>query len=130
MAQNLYRILIVDDEEALLFSYRMLFRGPQIQVDTCTNIEKAFELVQAEDYHAIVTDLRFGDSENQGGLELLEYLRRNQPGIPVILATGYGNDEIKEKVLALDVAAYYDKPVAVTEILARLNGLGIPVGLN
>jgi DNA-binding NtrC family response regulator len=128
MGHKMHRILIIDDEEAILFSYRMLFRGPLVKVDTCTSVEEALELVQVNDYHAVITDLRFGDSEDQGGLELLQYLREHRPATPVILATGYGNDEIKEKVLTLGVTAYFDKPVSVEEILACLNDLGIPAG--
>lgn len=124
----MHRILIIDDEEAILFSYRMLFRGPLVTVDTCTSVEEALELLQFNDYRAVITDLRFGDSEDQGGLELLQHLREHRPTTPVILATGYGNDEIKENVLALGVAAYFDKPVPVTEILACLTDLGIPAG--
>jgi len=126
MEREKYRILIADDEEAILFSYRRLFRGARVDVDTCTHIEDAFELLQSNDYQAIMTDLRFGDSEDLGGLDLLKYLRAHSPTIPVILTTGYGNDEIKEKVMAMGVAAYYDKPVSVEKVLACLTDLGIP----
>lgn len=130
MEQTMHRILIVDDEEAILFSYRMLFRGDRVEVATCTNVEDAIELLQSHDYEAVVTDLRFGDSENQGGLDLLHHLREHRATTPVILATGYGNDQIKEKVLSLGVYAYFDKPVQIHEILACLQDLGIPAGVR
>jgi CheY-like chemotaxis protein len=130
MNQKIRRILVVDDEEAILFSYQKLFRGALVDVDTCRDVEAAFELVKARHYDAIVTDLQFAHSDDQGGLELLRYLRRHRAAIPVILMTGYGNDEVQEKVRALGVAAYFDKPVPVSAILASLKELGIPVGAS
>lgn len=128
MGQKIHRILVADDEEAILFSYQKLFRSTLVEVDTCASVEKAFELIQAHHYGAIITDLRFAYSEDQGGIELLRHLHNYQPATPVILMTGYGNDEIKEKALALGVAAYFDKPVPVPVILACLHELGIPAG--
>lgn len=127
MDRKIHRILIADDEEANLFSYQRLLRGPRILVDTSATPETAVVLIRANNYSAIITDLRFSPCEEDEGLEILRQARKYKPGIPVILMTGYGNDEIKEKALDLGAADYLDKPVPVSTLFACLKALGIPV---
>lgn len=128
MDQETRRILIADDEEAILFSYKRLLRGARVEVDTCANPETAIALIKANNYSAVITDFRLSPSEDQEGLEILRQVRKHRPETPVILMTSYGNDEVKEKALALGAADYLDKPVPLSTLFALFKELGIPAG--
>jgi DNA-binding NtrC family response regulator len=126
--QTTQRILIVDDEESILFSYRKLLQAPEVQVDDCMTLEEALARIRDHDYNAIITDYRLSHSEGNEGLEILEYVRDHKPATPVIFLTGYGNDEIKATALALGACGYFDKPVQISMIINLLRQMGIRVG--
>jgi YesN/AraC family two-component response regulator len=46
----------------------------------------------------------------------------------VILMTGYGSNEVREKAIALGVVKYFVKPVQVSELIELLTQLGLPIG--
>jgi len=122
------RILIVDDEEAILFSYRELLQGASVEVDGCMNLEKALALIRANSYSAIITDLRLSHSESNEGLQLLRHIKTHRPAIPVIVTTAYGSDAIKDEVLASGACGYFSKPVRIAEMLRVLQEMGVPAG--
>jgi len=121
------RILIIDDEEATLFSYKKLLGKTFVEVDTSGTAEDAIRLIQENSYDAVITDLRLSHSESSEGLDIFRYIRKHKPETPTILLTGYGSDEIREKILSLGAHAYIDKPVQISEIVNCLKALGIPV---
>ena len=123
----LKRILIVDDEEAILFSYGKLLQGTFVEVDTCNNLEDAIHMMKAGAYDAVITDFRLSHSESSEGLKILQNIKGNRPETPVIFITAYGSDEIREKILSLGAHRYFDKPVHISEIIECLKTLGIPV---
>jgi len=124
------RILIVDDEEAIIFSYKKLLRGGQVEVDGCMCLEDALALIKSNNYSAIITDFRLSHSESREGLEILHCIRKYNPATPVIFFTGYGSDEIKDQVLALGACCYFDKPVHVAEIVKTLRAMGVEAGIS
>ena len=113
------RILVVDDEPAILFAYRRLMTREGIEVDVCENLDSAMRLITTSSYVAVIADLRLSGTDSMDGLELIRRLRNVQPEAKVILATGYGNREIEETADALG-AIYFEKPVVPTTILAEL----------
>lgn len=121
------RILIVDDEEATLFSYKKLLGNPSVEVDTSDTAEDAIRLIKENRYDAVITDLRLSHSESSEGLGIFRYIREHKPQTPTILLTGYGSDEIRDKILSLGAHDYFDKPVQISEIINCLKELGIPV---
>ena len=126
--ETIQRVLVVDDEDALLFSYRRLLRGATVKVDDCTTLEESIALIRDNIYDAIITDFRLSHSEGNEGLEILKYVKMHKPVTPVIVMTGYGNDAIKDEVLALGAYCYFDKPVQISKIITVLRELGIHAG--
>lgn len=122
------RILIVDDEDAILFSYRKLLQGAVVKVDDCVNVEEAIALINENSYNAIITDLRLSHSEGNEGLEILQYAKAHRPETPVILLTGYGSNDVKDKALALGACGYFNKPVQIATIITLLKEMGIHAG--
>ena len=114
------RVLIVDDEPAILFAYRKLIERESIVVDISRSLDEAMEMISKHQYFAIIADMRLAGTDNVDGLELLQVIRKERPGTRVILATGYGNSEIEQKALALGASHYFEKPVTPSAILAAL----------
>jgi len=125
MDKSKRRILVVDDEVAIQFSYRRLFRGAGVEVDACGTLEEALGMIGATDYDVVMADVRLSHSEAHEGLDILEHIRRHKPATPVILMTGYGNPDIERRAAALGVLQYLVKPVQVSELMELLARMGI-----
>ncbi len=117
------RILIVDDEPAILFAYRKLLERENIAVDTSKSLAEALEMIGTYPYSAVVADMRLAGTCNTDGLQILLSIQEKQSGTRVILVTGNGTEQIKQKALDLGAAFYFEKPVAPTAILAALKAL-------
>lgn len=82
------KILIVDDEPAVLFalSEALADRRRGVKVATATNGSEAVALLESEKVDLVVTDLRMPEMD---GFELMAWLRRSFPHLPVIVMTAY-----------------------------------------
>jgi DNA-binding NtrC family response regulator len=115
-----HRILIVDDEPAILFAYRKLIEKDGMIVDISTSLEGAIRHIRTRLYLAVITDLRLAGTDNGDGLEILRFIQNERPGTKTILATGYGDSEIEKTARALGVSYYFKKPVQPSDILEAL----------
>lgn len=109
-------VLIVDDEETLLLSiddglsiYKKYFR-----LLTATNGVDAVKLLKSKSsIDLVLTDLRM---PRMDGFELMTYIKRNFPHIPVILMTAYGTPKIEEIVKTMGINGYLEKPLDINII--------------
>jgi DNA-binding NtrC family response regulator len=124
------RILVVDDEDVILFSYKKIFQKEMLEVDVCGNPERAMAMIRDNSYDAVLSDIRFSDSESREGLDILRCVRENSPETAVILMTGYGSAQLREMALELGADSYFDKPVAISSLEETLATLGIVSGKN
>ncbi|MEP7353469.1 MAG: response regulator [Acidobacteriota bacterium] len=91
------RLLIVDDEAALLNLLRRFFERRGFEVDTAADPTQAIEAMRSASvpYALVVTDLMFGSGDESAsqaelnGEDLIEQLRGLQPNLPALLASGY-----------------------------------------
>ena len=114
------RVLVVDDEPAILFAYRKLIEKDGMTVDTSTNLEEAIRHVRARHYLAVIADMRLTGTDNKDGLEILRFIQKERPETKTILATGYGDSEIEKMARVLGVSYYFKKPVQPADILSAL----------
>jgi DNA-binding NtrC family response regulator len=114
------RILVVDDEPAVLFAYRKMIEKDGMTVDVSANLEDAIRHIRAHRYLAVIADMRLAGSDNGDGLDILRFIRKEYPGTKTILATGYGDIEIEKMALDLGVSYYFKKPVSPSDILNAL----------
>ena len=112
------KILVVDDEENLLrIVAKTLFREG-FDVETAENNSTAFALTQEtlseeEPFDLIVLDLNMpdfsGKESKYAGLELLERLKAEAPGIPVIINSAWDEVETAKTCIDKGAADYFVK---------------------
>jgi DNA-binding NtrC family response regulator len=54
------------------------------------------------------------------GLDLLSYIRRRHPGLPVIVVTAFGGTEVEAEALKRGATYYIDKPFRMARLLDML----------
>jgi DNA-binding NtrC family response regulator len=117
-----HRVLVVDDEPAVLFAYRKLIEKDGMAVDISATLEEAIRHIRANHYLAVIADLRLAGSDNGDGFEILRFIRQERPHTKTILASGYDCGEIEKRAYILGVSCYFRKPVQPSAILDALRG--------
>jgi len=113
------RILIVDDDEALLEALpealRMRMNG--IEIDTSQTALEALELIRKVDYDAIVSDIKLPGMD---GLALLTEINDARPGTPTLLITGHGEHDLAVQALRGGAYDFVQKPIDRDYFVASL----------
>lgn len=106
-------ILFVDDEERILRSLKMLFKG-DYDVVTTTSGETALEYIKRHPVHVIVSDQRM---PGMLGVELLRHVKTVSPDTMRVLLTGYSDlTAIVGSVNEGEIFRFVNKPWSPKEI--------------
>jgi DNA-binding NtrC family response regulator len=116
-----HRVLIVDDEPAILFAYRKLIEKEGMSVDISSCLDSATRCIRKQYYLAVIADMRLTGTDNNDGMEFLRIVRKEHPTTKMIIATGYGSCEIETEARSLGVSHYFEKPVQPLAIMGALN---------
>ena len=113
------RVLMVDDEPALLDGFRIAFNRAGRPIATSGSFEEARKKLLAEPFDILVTDVRLGPFN---GLQLAIIARDRDPGIGIIVFSGY-DDPVLQAEAAQIGARYLVKPVAFDRLVEEINSL-------
>jgi DNA-binding response OmpR family regulator len=119
------KILLIDDEEVILFGFKQVLSAPKLHIDTASTVEEANALIDKNSYAAAVIDLRLSNSTKLEGLELVSVLKRAQKDCHVIVLTAYGDDEVHQKALSAGADLFLEKPVDPDLIRMNLENIGV-----
>ncbi len=116
----MYRILIVEDEQAMLMGLKDNLEFEGYQVDIADDGAKGFEMISKNEHDLVLLDVML---PNMSGFDVCKNARKNGILTPIILLTAKG-EEI-DKVLGLELGAddYITKPFSLRELLARVKAL-------
>lgn len=115
----MHRLLIVDDEEPILFAMEDYFRGLGYEVDCATELEEAEALLTKYAYSLVLADLRLSGVYGTEGLALVSDTHLRSRRTRMILLTAYGTPDIEAEARRLGVDAFVTKPMPLPE-LARI----------
>lgn len=108
------RILIIDDEQAIVESFENYLEDYDYEILTASNGRQGLEIFEREKPDLILVDLRMPEL---GGLQVLEQVGKDSPTTPLIVVSGTGN--ISDAVDAIQKGAwdYLLKPVEDLSLL-------------
>lgn len=112
------KILVVEDDpnlrEAIVDS--LMLKGHEVQ-DVCNGIE-AIKVISQSSLDIVLSDINMPEMD---GLQLLAHVKKNQPWLPMILMTAYGDVGQAVKAMQLGANDYLMKPFEVQELLTIIN---------
>ena len=117
------RILIVDDEEPILFAMREYFAAKGWTVDCARETQEAEVLLSLNDYGVAILDLRLSGTPGAEGLDLIESVHARSPQTRIILLTAYGSREIEAEAFRRGADAFLHKPKPLSEVARIASGL-------
>jgi two-component system, NtrC family, response regulator PilR len=102
------KVLIVDDEPAILSLFEVTLSRMDLTACTATNLATAQQLLNQQPIQLCLTDLRLPDGN---GIELVHYIQRHHSEIPVAVITAHGNMEAAIDALKAGAFDFLNKPV-------------------
>ncbi|HZR82764.1 MAG TPA: sigma-54 dependent transcriptional regulator [Candidatus Binatia bacterium] len=101
------RVLVVDDEKALVLALKGLLSKEGYQVETAYSGEEAIQKIDTGSFHVVVTDLSLGGIT---GIDVLEHARQVDPDLAVVMITAYGSEKVAVQAMKLGAVDYLPKP--------------------
>lgn len=114
--KNKKKILIVDDDETILYVLRRFFIGEGFEVLVAKSGLQALEKLKTENPALVLTDIRM---PSFSGIDLIKFIRQDMREIPIVAMTAYPH-LYPEKRNGNEVDAYFRKPFDINEMLLSI----------
>lgn len=112
------KILVCDDEKDVREVIRLQLEQHGLHVLEAENGEEAIKVLNSENnlvnLGMIICDIRM---PKINGIEAIDYLKKNAPGIPIVVITGYPDTELAVDLMKKGVKDYLVKPVEKEKLL-------------
>ncbi len=116
------KVLIIDDEVDVREVLKLHLSEENYQFIEAENGEEAIELLNSGDnminVGVILCDIRM---PKVNGIECIQYLRKEAPGIPIVVVTGFNDPELMRGLLKIGVKDYLVKPVKKDMLISVVN---------
>jgi signal transduction histidine kinase len=112
------RILLVDDEKSVLGIAAGMLERLGYEVTSAESASEAIELFERThgDFAAVILDLSM---PGMSGLEVYEKMRAINPGVRVLLASGFIEECVLADALNSGIAGFLQKPYTITELSVK-----------
>ncbi len=107
-------ILIVDDEEDMLETCRMVLEPFEFEVWTTTSPLKALEYLKSKNIDVLITDLRMPEMD---GLNLIKRAKALSPDTEILVFTAYASIETAVEAIKLGAFNYIQKPFSKEQFI-------------
>jgi len=114
MSQDTKKILIVDDEEGIRESLKLILSDHYELMLTDDGSQCLDILSNADDIGLVLLDIKM---PQVSGLNVLKEIKEKYPAMKVIMITGYKSVETASEATSLGAAGYIVKPFKSDEIL-------------
>jgi nitrogen regulation protein NR(I) len=101
------KLLLIDDEEDVRYSFQRIFDLPEIELTTASSGEEGLKIIPKFKPDLVLMDVRMG---GMNGLETLRRIRAANPKLLVILMTAYGTTQTAIEAMKLGAYDYLLKP--------------------
>ena len=118
LRQKTKRVLVVDDDPAVLGILVEQLNQMNIQAEGFNNPQKALEAFKEHPFPMVIADLNM---PRMSGLELTEKINKIHPASKVIMVTGFGVKENIVEALRAGVFDFLEKPVGMDQLNAVVN---------
>lgn len=113
-------ILVVDDEEDFLDTYRRLFAHHGFRVVVAPTRAAALVALGLESFALVIADLRLPDGD---GIDVVRLARTTARPTPSIVVSGFASSAVRAAALEAGAADVFAKPFQAAVLAARVHEL-------
>src|SRR6478736_182633 len=113
------KLLLIDDEADVQYSFRRIFDSPDIELSTASSGEEGLQLIPKLKPDLVLMDIRMGGIT---GMETLRRIRQMDTKLLVILMTAYGTTQTAIEAMKLGAYDYLLKPFDVPKLKQIISG--------
>ena len=107
-------VLVVDDDKQINVAVcRVLDRAGYV-TSGAQSAEEALGLMEREKFDLVIADIVM---DGMDGMGLLEEIKKRDKALPVVLVTGFSNEEYEERAHREGAYAYVRKPLSRDELV-------------
>ena len=117
------RLLLVDDDETILFALRRYFEHDGYTVQCASEREEAEALAVCCAYDLVIVDLCLASNFESDGLEIVRFVRRQSPSARLIVLTASTAAAIEHEAIRRGAHAVLRKPRPLAEIARKVADL-------
>lgn len=107
------KILIIDDEKDVHYSFGRIFEGAGLELLEATSGDEGLKMLQKHKPDIVIMDIRMGATN---GLDTLQQIRKFDTRIPVIMMTAYGTTQAAIQAMKLGAFDYILKPFDIPKM--------------
>jgi two-component system response regulator AtoC len=111
--RNPMKILVVDDDEKILFAFKQVFKKEGYACVVAKNGPEALERMISDKPEMIFMDIAMPGLD---GLEILQQMKARNTLVPVVMITGHGSMQTAIKAIQLGAFDYLTKPLDVAKV--------------
>ena len=118
-----YKVLLVDDEEEVRNAIEQRINWEELGFEVigkAQNGVKAMEIAEKLQPDVVITDIKM---PYMNGLELARNLKEENPGVRILILTGFDEFEYAKEAVHLEVEEYILKPINANELSECLKRL-------
>ncbi len=113
-------ILVVDDQEDILSSASLLFKGEGIRCSTCSDPSQVLSLLNKNDFDLVLLDMNYQGNTTSGkeGLELIDAVIASGCNTPVVVMTAFASMELAVEAIKRGAKDFITKPWDIDRLLS------------
>ena len=111
-------VFVVDDDDAVRTSIRLLLRSVGLPVETFSSAQEFLDNVDGDRLGCLVLDIRM---PNMSGLELQQRLNELHHIIPIVFITGHGDLPMAVEAMQHGADDFIQKPFRDQDLIDRIN---------
>jgi two-component system, NtrC family, response regulator AtoC len=108
------RVLVIDDDASLRYTLEAVLSDAGLTVDVCESGAAGLAAFEARGADVVLTDLAMPEMD---GMKVLERLRAQDPGVPVLMLTAHGSERVAVAAMKAGAFDYIPKPFDPDELV-------------
>ena len=106
------RVLVADDQPDILEALRWLLTAEGYQPQFVSSTDAVMERLKADAFDLLLMDLNYSRDTTSGreGLELIPRVRAHDPGLPIVVMTGWGSIDTAVEAMRRGAKSFVQKP--------------------
>src|ERR1700686_5205944 len=113
-------LLLIDDDPNTLASLSRAFRMAGYEATVCDNAARALELIRAEHFDVIFSDVVMPGKD---GISFLEDLKSTGVTTPVVMISGQASVEMAVRATRLGAVDFLEKPLSTEKLLVTIENV-------